>query len=139
MRGWLILLAMALLASGAPAQTGVHTPARGTAERREILDALRAEMRRTDPRPIIFVVRRLRAHGSWAWAEVEPRSPDQREHYEPEAALLRRSGGRWRVVERMPSYEEREGSPEQDDCVYFRAARRRFGAPADVLPLDRCR
>jgi len=129
------LLLMAGLASRTAAQAGLHTPARGSAERREVLDAMRAEMRRFDPRPKIFVVHALRVHGAWAWLEVEPQSPNGGEHYEPESALLHRAAGHWTVAERMSSYDEREGTPEQSDCAYFRALRRRFRlVPGDVLP-----
>jgi hypothetical protein len=135
---WLLLLALPL-ASAALAQRGVHTPAPGTAERREILDGMRREMRRTDPRPVIFVVRRLRVQGTWAWLEAEPRSPNQAERYEPEAALLRRVRSRWSVVERMPAFGEREGTAEESDCGYFGALRGRFpAAPRTILPLAAC-
>jgi hypothetical protein len=129
------LLLLIALASPGTGQTGLHTPPRGSAERRQILDAMRAEMRRFDPRPVIFVVRTLRVHGGWAWLEVTPQSPDGREHYEPESALLRRSAGRWSVAERMPAYGEREGTPEESDCGYIRSLRRHFTpAPADIFP-----
>jgi hypothetical protein len=133
-----LLLLMLVLPLRLAAQ--VHTPPRGSAERREILDALRTEMRRFDPRPVVFVVRVLRVHGGWAWLEAQPQSPDGRNRYEGETALLRRSAGRWSVAERMPAYGEREGSAEESDCGYVRAVRRRFpGAPADIFQGRTCR
>ncbi|HYJ78669.1 MAG TPA: hypothetical protein VEW03_03630 [Longimicrobiaceae bacterium] len=118
-----------------PRTVQVHTPARGSAERRVTLDALRADMRRYDPRPVIFVVRQLRVGGGWAWLEVEPQSPDGRQRYEPEAALLQRRSGRWRVAERMPAFGEREGTEVEDDCRWFARLRARFpAAPPAILP-----
>jgi hypothetical protein len=135
-----LALLILLAASGRlGAQSAPHTPVAGTAERRAILDALRTEMRRTDPRPVIFVVRHLRVQGGWAWLRVEPQSPDGREHYEGESALLRRVAGRWSVSERMPAAGEREGTPAETECGYFRALRARFpAAPPRIFPAAGC-
>lgn len=118
-----------------PRTARVHTPPPGSAERRAILDALRADMRRYDPRPVVFIVRHLKVHAGWAWLQVEPQSPDGRSRYEPEGALLQRRSGRWQVAERMPAFGEREGTEVEDDCRWFARLRGRFpAAPADIFP-----
>ena len=138
-----------LLLSGAPAAGGAHaeapraqadsayTPARGSAERKAILDAMRAHRRRFDTQPVIFVVGHLRVQRGWAWLSVAPQSPDGRSKYEDESALLRRRAGRWEVVETMPAAGEREGTPLEDDCAWFQRLRRRLtSVPVAVLPAE---
>ena len=138
-----------LLLSGAPAAGGAHaeapraqadsayTPARGSAERKAILDAMRAHRRRFDAQPVIFVVGHLRVQRGWAWLSVAPQSPDGRSKYEDESALLRRRAGRWEVVETMSAAGEREGTPLEDDCAWFQRLRRRLNAvPAAILPAE---
>ena len=121
--------------SGSAQVESPYTPARGSSERKAILDALRAEMRRFDARPVVFVVQHLKVQRGWAWLQVDPQSPDGKSRYEREPALLRRTAGQWQVVERMPALSEREGGALQDDCAYFRHLRGRFPSlPVSILP-----
>ena len=114
-----------------------YTPARGGAERKAIMDAMRAHRRRFDSRPVTFVVSRLRVQRGWAWISVQPQSPDGRSRYEGEDALLRRRSGRWAVVEVMPAVGEREGTALEEDCAWFQDLRRRFPSlPAAILPAE---
>jgi hypothetical protein len=114
-----------------------YTPARGSAERQAIMDAMRAHRRRFDPRPVTFVVGRLRVQRGWAWLAVQPQSPDGRSRYEGEEALLRRRSGRWTVAEVMPAVGEREGTALEEDCAWFQDLRRRFPSlPAAILPAE---
>src|SRR5207253_8674601 len=54
--------------SYAPAlMQGAYTPSAGSTERKAIMDALRAEMKRNDSRELIFVVQYLRVRKGWAW------------------------------------------------------------------------
>ena len=121
----------------APQADSAYTPARGSAERKAILDAMRAHRRRFDPRPVIFVVSSLRVQRGWAWLSVRPQSPDGRSRFEDENALLRRRGGRWEVAEGMPAFGEREGTDTERDCAWFQQLRRRLPAvPVAVLPAE---
>jgi len=121
---------------GAQADTA-YTPARGSAERKAIMDAMRAHRRRFDPRPVTFVVSNLRVQRGWAWLAVQPQSPDGRSRYEGEEALLRRRNGRWAVAEVMPAVGEREGTPLEEDCAWFQDLRRRFPSlPVAILPAE---
>lgn len=114
-----------------------YTPARGSAERKAIMDAMRAHRRRFDPRPVTFVVSHLRVQRGWAWLAVQPQSPDGRSRYEGEEALLRRRNGRWTVAEVMPAVGEREGTALEEDCAWFQDLRRRFPSlPVAILPAE---
>ncbi len=91
-----------------------RTPPPGSAERKEIMDALRIPAEKDLGQPVAFVVGQLRVSGSWAFARVEPQRPDgskidysktryaeaQREGMFDAGgeALLRRRGGEWEVV-----------------------------------------
>jgi len=137
-----LLAAGATTADAAPPVRGsevqadsAHTPARGSAERKAIMDALRAHRQRSDARPVIFVVNHLRVQRGWAWTTVAPQSPDGSSRYEEESALLRLRAGRWQVVETMPAFGEREGTADEEDCAWFQHLRRRLPAvPAAILP-----
>jgi hypothetical protein len=78
------------------AKSGVYTPAKGSGERKAIMDAMRAK---GDDQDRVFVVRRLKISGNWAWLDCDPQSRDGSNRYEPESALLRNSGGKWKVVD----------------------------------------
>ena len=141
-------LSIAILLSGSTGGTRVerprvaqadsaYTPARGSAERKAIMDAMRAHRRRFDARPVTFVVSHLRVQRGWAWLAVQPQSPDGRSRYEGEEALLRRRNGRWTVAEVMPAVGEREGTALEEDCAWFQDLRRRFPSlPSAILPAE---
>jgi hypothetical protein len=85
---------------------------------------------------VVFVVKHLRVQHGWAFAATEPRSPDGRARYEPVAALLRRSGGTWTIVETRPCCAACGQDPDcADDTRYFTSLRARFpSAPAAIFP-----
>lgn len=128
-------LLLLLLFSGrlAARDPRVFTPPAGSAERREILDALRKDMRTLHGIDMVFVVKFLKVQDGWAWTETFPQSADGRARYEGVSALLKKSGGYWRVVEIACS------EPDNPDCLddagYFRKLKGRFpGLPAAILP-----
>ncbi|MFM6854521.1 MAG: hypothetical protein ACKOUM_10630, partial [Sphingopyxis sp.] len=102
-----------------PASAGAHAaagrgdaasaPARGTAQRTAILDALRPRVEQELGRPVEFVVTCLRVNNGWAFANVQPRQRGGRA-IDPRilrdwrerdglttTALLRFRNGRWVV------------------------------------------
>jgi hypothetical protein len=137
-------LLLAILLAGAGVSAGnaqrPHTPAAGSAERRLLMDALRLRMQRELNKPMIFRVQTLRVLGSWAFAEVEPLQPngspfDYRGTPLAQArrdgvldsqsvALLRRTGGQWRVVKLAIGPTDVAWIPWPDET----------GAPAAVFP-----
>jgi hypothetical protein len=108
------LLITALLVSSMPAaaQT-IHTPARGSAERRAILDALRPSMEAKFRSRIEFVPSVLCVQGTWALVFADGQRPGGgelpwRNAMDPEwhetggheiSAVLRFRNGRWNLVE----------------------------------------
>lgn len=67
----LLLMCASLAAS---AQT-VHEPARGTSERKNILDAVRPMMEARVGPPVEFVVNWMRSGYGWAFVQVSPQRP----------------------------------------------------------------
>ncbi|MEO1744962.1 MAG: hypothetical protein AAFR13_00360 [Pseudomonadota bacterium] len=73
-RLWLTLVMVAAMLSSAFAQN-IYEPARGTAERKAILDAVRPKIEAEMRGPVEFVVGRLRAQDGWAFAQLDPQRP----------------------------------------------------------------
>jgi hypothetical protein len=104
-----------------------HTrPPPGSAQRKAILDALRA---RGDLHNRIFIVRYLKVQKGWAWVSADSQSPDGKNHYETESALLQKAGPGWRVVDE-PCTDE--GCDDKAEMARIRAANR--NAPATIFP-----
>lgn len=71
-----ICLAIAgMLAAGAAAAQAWHEPARGSAERRDVMDALRGHAEWSLGAPVQFVVYELRVAGDRGFAAVQPQRP----------------------------------------------------------------
>jgi hypothetical protein len=61
---------------GGAVQLGpLHTPERGTPERKAIMDAARGPVESVLGLPVIFVVSVLRTDGTWAYLQAQPRNP----------------------------------------------------------------
>lgn len=91
-----------------------YTPEKGSPERKAILDALRVPVEKELKQKIVFATDNFKVQGTWAFISGTPQipgggRPDYRntvywDAFESDAfdnnffALLRRSGGKWRVV-----------------------------------------
>jgi len=109
----LTLLLLSATCLGALAQS-VHEPARGTAERAEILNTIRPLLEARVGPPVEFVVDWMRSGNGWAFVQVSPQRPgggtiDLRQtSYAPQAdymdgivtfALLRFQYDRWNLID----------------------------------------
>jgi hypothetical protein len=119
-----------------PAAAAVYAPAKGSADRKAILDVLRAQAKSMSGLKVVFVVTHLKVGAGWAWVEAEPQSADGSQHYETMAGLLHRDRGRWRFVEGPPEWPVCEEDPDcADPARYFRAlARKHPGLPEGLFP-----
>ena len=127
----LLLPAILLLSAAAQARQGVHTPAPGSAERKSIMDALRAPVERELKQKVVFKIDHLKVSGGWAFLRGVPQRPgggkvDYSATPHQEAieqgvfddwvcALLKKQGGRWRVVKSVigPTVVPYEGWDEE--------------------------
>ena len=98
----------------AVAQDQAYTPKPGARERQAIIDALRAPVERELKKKAVFKVEHLRVAGEWAFLRGVPQQPgggamsyrgtvyqtavDAGAFDDGIVALLRRRGGKWRVV-----------------------------------------
>lgn len=110
-----------------------YIPAKGTAERQDILDALRAEVNKMINMEVVFVVVYLQVYDGWAWIDALPQSIDGTIRLEDVLALVHNTNGNWEVVE-IPCVEE-----ENDDCItsesyYDRLIERFPDLPECILP-----
>lgn len=107
-----LCLVILLLSASVFAQT--RTPAPGSAERKAIMDALRAPVEKELNKKVVFKVDHLKVLDGWAFMRGVPQQPggrkmDYRNSPYQEAisdgafddwicALLRKEGAKWRVV-----------------------------------------
>ena len=111
----------------AEAFQGAYTPSPASAERKAILDAYRVRWKKggNTAGDVVFVVSQLKVHRGWAWLDVRPQSSDGSQQYESEQGLLRKKGGKWRVLERSAGYS----------AEYFRKLKRKYrSVPTDIFP-----
>jgi hypothetical protein len=110
----LILSVAVLSLCAAVSAQPVHTPEKGSAERKAILDALRAPIERELKQEIVFVAEHFNVAGTWAFIGGVPQAtgggePNYRGTRYQSArdsdafdnnffAILRKTGGRWKVV-----------------------------------------
>jgi hypothetical protein len=131
-----VLLPIALFILFAGNTTAQTTPAKGSAERKAIMDALRANAKNIKglSGKIIFTVSRLQVQNGWAFIVATPQSADGKslttfqswcEYDQDVIALLKKRGNSWRVVAR-------------DVCpsdVSYGDWDKRYGAPRSILGL----
>jgi hypothetical protein len=113
----LLFTAAAAAALPSAAKECPYTPARGSAERQAIMDAIRTPVSKALGQPVIFVVSNLNVCGRWAFFAGEPQQPNGRPvdwtigtYADAVAhdmcgefvhALLVKKDGRWRVREHV--------------------------------------
>ena len=115
MVGKLIIIFAVVLAVVLPSNgQSVHEPEKGSSERKAILDALRVPVERDLKQKIVFAPDHFRVQGAWAFISGSPQNanggrPNYRNTKYRDAvdsgafdhnffALLRRTGGKWRVT-----------------------------------------
>jgi hypothetical protein len=117
--------------TGKLSTTGVHKPAKGSAERRAILDALRT------PEAAQFKVSFMRVHDGWAWADTTPLDKAGKPIAEGGPNLLQLVKGTWKVMDlsRVPEDPNDPMGAEDASKVFVANLRRTFpGVPADIFP-----
>ena len=111
-----LLLIFAFGASAAFAQK-IHTPAKNSPERTAIMNALRIPVAKELKQEVIFTVDKLKVQGDWAFFDGQPKNKgggepnwkitkyqefiNSNDFEKGLFALLKKSGGKWRVVTYM--------------------------------------
>jgi len=136
------LLLTAAVAASAPSAANEcpYTPARGSAERKAILDAVRKPASKELGQPVTFLISNLNVCGRWAFLAADPLRPDGRpvdwtvgDYVDAVAddmcggyvhALPVRKNGRWRVRQQVICATD----------VPWVSWSEYFGAPAGLFP-----
>lgn len=112
-RSFALMIVLLSLAAAAFGQ-GVYTPAKGSTERKAILETLRIPVERELKQKIVFAAENFNVLGVWAFVSGDPQSPDggqpdyrgtpYQEAKDADMfdnnffALLKKVGGKWKVV-----------------------------------------
>src|SRR5580765_8011043 len=137
----LFFCCMASFAIAASAQEVTH-PEKGSAERTALLDTLRPTVEKELKQSIVFVINQINVQGTWAFVDGRLRTSDgkmpswkgtpyaQSAKYGAQSdgisALLKRSGGGWRVVTKAIGCTD----------VCYADWWRRFKAPKAIFPYN---
>jgi hypothetical protein len=94
-----LMATLALVSGVGHAAPPWSAPPKGSAERVQIMDALRAKLSRFDPanKDLIFVVKELCVSPAAGWLSVEPQSRDGKNRLEAVQASLKRNKSSWSV------------------------------------------
>jgi hypothetical protein len=122
----LVCISVVLSAGPSYAQQAPYTPPAGSEERKAVLNAMRAL---GDIHDRVFVLRYLKMQNGWAWFMGDPQSPDGKNHYESESALLRNEGAGWKVLDQPCTEADCDSKKEM---ARIRAAYPK--APAGIFP-----
>jgi hypothetical protein len=115
----------------------VHTPAEGTAERKEILATLHKEYTTGSGSAVKFKVNYLKVHDGWAWINVTPLDPKGKVEGEEWPSLLQQTKGQWQIIDLMAiagALNDPVG-PMEPSPAFLRAVKKRYPAvPNDIFP-----
>ncbi len=113
----------------------LHEPERGSAERKAIMDALRADRFSTQAKSVIFQVNYLKVHSGWAWADVTPQDHNGTTVESRTKALLHLDEGHWKAVDlgKLPV----EGDKPINAEFIKSLAEVMPGVPVDIFPKRR--
>ncbi len=107
-----LALLFTLVCSAISFAQAAYTPAKGSAERTAILNALRVPVEKDLKQKIVFVTDNFKVQGNWAFVSGEPQTPmgskpnlkgtaweDEEDLFDDNFfGLLKKSGGKWKVV-----------------------------------------
>lgn len=130
------LCSAVLAASPVASATQAESPAKGSEERRAIMDALRTMVKKMSKLDVIFVVRHLKVNKNWAWVEADPQSADNTQHYEAVTGLLAKKNGLWEYIEGPPEWAVCEDDPDcADTSRYFKKLAKKYPSVSpDIFP-----
>src|SRR5512138_3871877 len=121
----------------AQTESALHTPAKGSPERKAIMDVLRDDYFKQNNQRVVFQVNHLKVHQGWAWADVTPL--DDKGHAVAEGGpnLLHYEKGAWAVVD-LTGVEDDPNNPMgpmDPRPRYIKNLQKKYpGVPADIFP-----
>jgi hypothetical protein len=127
----LAIILSALTSANAQVQDKVHSPAKDSAERTAILDALRNQDAAK------FQVHFIKAHNGWAWVDTTPLDKNGKAVAEGGPNLLHFENGKWAVMDLSTVPEDPNDPMGAEDAskVFVANVRKTFaGVPTDIFP-----
>src|SRR5215831_10194393 len=118
-------------ASAQKTESPAHVPAKGSAERQAILDALRGDQQ------VQFQVHFIRVHNGWAWVDTTPLDKNGRATAEGGPNLLHLEDGKWKVkdLSTVPDDPRDPLGAEDASPTFVRNVMKTFpGVPRDIFP-----
>jgi len=112
----------------------VHSPAKGSAERQAILDALRGDQE------ITFQVHYLKVHNGWCWIDTTPLDKKGQATAEGGPNLLHLEDSKWKVMDlsKVPDDPKDPLGAEDASLGYVKNVIKTFpGVPRDIFPKPR--
>jgi len=128
----LLLLSTPLISSGqGNRDNGPYVPAKASAERQAILDALRGDQ------PVVFKVHYLKVHNGWCWIDTTPIDKEGRATAEGGPNLLHLEDGKWKVMDlsKVPDDPADPLGAEDASPGFVKNVMKTFpGVPRDIFP-----
>jgi hypothetical protein len=115
----------------------LHTPAKESAEREAILDAVRNEYKEGADHPAKFLVNYLKVHNGWAWINVTPLDANGKPVGDPAPLLFNYDNGKWisKDLFDVPTDPDDHVGPLEPSAKYIKALQAKYpGVPADIVP-----
>lgn len=113
----------------------VHEPAKGSAERKAIMDALRADW--FPKQEVVFVVNYLRVHNGWAWIDASPQDAKGVPVSEGGTTLLQKQKDGWRVIDlsKIPEDPKNPLGMQEASPGFIKNLRKVYpDIPVDIFP-----
>lgn len=120
--------------------SALHTPAKGSAERKAIMDALRDVYFQGSGQRVVFEVNHLKVHRGWAWADVTPLDGKGRAVGEGGPNLLHYEKGAWVIADLTGVEDDPDDplGPMDPTPRYIKNLQKRYpGVPSDIFPAKR--
>ncbi|HKV40700.1 MAG TPA: hypothetical protein VJX67_15920 [Blastocatellia bacterium] len=127
-------------AGGSPSMDALHTPPKGSAERKAIMDAIRANFKEGSGQTAVFLVNYLKVHNGWAWADVTPLDAKGKPIAEGGTLLLRYENDTWSVadISKVPDDPDDPMGSQDASPGFIKGLRKIYPAvPLDIFPKGR--
>lgn len=127
-------LALCQFAHGQTNNAAAYTPAKGSAERQAILDALRDA---GSDQQTVFQVHYLKVHNGWCWVDTTPMDKQGHATAEGGPNLLHQENGKWKVMDlsKVPDDPKDPLGAEDASPGFIRNLLKTYpGVPRDIFP-----
>ncbi len=121
----------------------LHTPAKGSAERKAIMDVLRQHFQKYNvdgKQEVQFTVHYLKVHNGWAWVDVTPLDGKGKPIAEGGTSLLQLQDGKWSSIDLStitPDPDNPMGDQEASPGFIKNLLTKYPQVPLDIFPKKR--